>query len=94
VESSWVHSARRPPIGLLYLPWVIMRIENLKEWWLAGATEIIGEIHPHCHFVHHKSHMSWPGANPGRGGGKPATNRLSYGTASNIIMLDIAHFMR
>jgi hypothetical protein len=26
-----VHSARRPPIGLLYLPRVIMRMENLVE---------------------------------------------------------------
>jgi hypothetical protein len=34
-----------------------------------------------CHFVHHKSHMTSPGANSGRQGGKPATNRLSYGTA-------------
>jgi hypothetical protein len=25
-------------------------------------------------------HMTWLGANPGRRGGKPATNRLSYGT--------------
>jgi hypothetical protein len=33
-----------------------------------------------CRFVHHKPHML-PGANPGRRGGKPATNRLSYGTA-------------
>jgi hypothetical protein len=28
---------------------------------------------------------SCPDANPGRRGGKPATNRLSYGTAPNII---------
>jgi hypothetical protein len=27
-----------------------------------------------------------PDANPGRRGGKPATNRLSYGTASRIIL--------
>jgi hypothetical protein len=28
-----------------------------------------------------KSHMTWPGIEPCRRGGKPATNRLSYGTA-------------
>jgi hypothetical protein len=44
----------------------------------------IGKNLPQRHFVHHKSHMSRPGLEPGRRrGGKPATNRLSYGTASN-----------
>jgi hypothetical protein len=28
-----------------------------------------------------------PGSNPGRRGGKPATNRLSYGTASSMVKL-------
>jgi hypothetical protein len=31
VESNWVHSARRPLNGLLYLPRVIMMMENLVE---------------------------------------------------------------
>jgi hypothetical protein len=31
--------------------------------------------------VHHKPHILCPDANPGRRGGKPATNRLSCGTA-------------
>jgi hypothetical protein len=81
VESNWVHSARRPPIGLLYLPRVIMRLENLVEWWLAWETEVLGENLPQCHFVHHKSHMTWPGANQAYRDGKPGTNRLRYGTA-------------
>jgi hypothetical protein len=35
VESSWVHSARGPLIGQLYLPRVIMMMENLvNEDWL------------------------------------------------------------
>jgi hypothetical protein len=63
VESDWVHSACRPPIGLLYLPRVIMMMENLVEWWLAGETEVLGENRLQCHFVHHKSLMTWPGAN-------------------------------
>jgi hypothetical protein len=30
-SPNWVHSARRPLIGLLYLPRVIVRLENLVE---------------------------------------------------------------
>jgi hypothetical protein len=55
---------------------MMMIMEQLVEWGLAGETEVLGENLPQCYFVHHKSHM-----NPGRRGGKPATNRLSYGTA-------------
>jgi hypothetical protein len=65
----------------IVLPTVIMRMENLVKWRLAGKTEVLGENLPQCHFVHHKSHMTWSGANPGRCSGKPATNLLSYGTA-------------
>jgi hypothetical protein len=58
-----------------------MIMEQLVEWRLAGETEVLGENLPQRHFVHHKSHMTDPGSNPGRRGGKPATNRLSYGAA-------------
>jgi hypothetical protein len=30
-SPNWVHSARRPFTGLLYLPRVIVRMENLME---------------------------------------------------------------
>jgi hypothetical protein len=65
VESNWVHSARRPLIGLLYLPRVIMMMENLVEQSLAGETEVLGENPPQRHFVHHKSHLTRPGIEPG-----------------------------
>jgi hypothetical protein len=81
VEFSWVHSALQPPISLLCQPWVLMMMEKLVEWWLAGETEVLGENLPQCRFVHHKPHVLCPDANPGCYGGKPATNRLSYGTA-------------
>jgi hypothetical protein len=44
-----------------------------------------GENLPRRHFVHHKFHLPDPGVNPGRRGGKPATNRFSYGAASDTI---------
>jgi hypothetical protein len=44
---------------------------------LAGETEVLGENLPRRHFVHHKSHL----LDSGLRGGKPATNRFSYGAA-------------
>jgi hypothetical protein len=48
---------------------------------LAGDNEILRENLSRRHFVHHKSHLPDPGMNPGRCGGKPVTNRFSYGVA-------------
>jgi hypothetical protein len=36
-------------------------VEQLVEWRLAGATEVLGENLPQLHFVHHNSHMNSPG---------------------------------
>jgi hypothetical protein len=56
-------------------------VEKLVEWRFAGETEMLGENLRQRHFVRHKSTWRDPGLNPGRRGGKPATNRLSYGAA-------------
>jgi hypothetical protein len=50
------------------------------------GTEVLGENLSRRHFVHNKSHLPDPGANPGRRGGKPATNRFSYGAAHGIML--------
>jgi hypothetical protein len=64
------------------MPRVIVMMKKLVEWTdLAGETEVLKKYLPRHHFVHHKSHLPDPGANPGRRVGKPATNRLSYGAA-------------
>jgi hypothetical protein len=72
--------------GLLCQPRVIVKmiVEKQMECRLAGETEVLlGENLPqHRHFCPSQN-PTWPdpGLNPGRRGGKPATNRLNYGAA-------------
>jgi hypothetical protein len=49
---------------------------------LAGKAEVLGENLSQFRFVHHKSHMTWIGIEPGKRGGKPVAIRLSYGKAN------------
>jgi hypothetical protein len=32
---------------------------------IGRETEVLGEILPQCHFVHHESDMTWPEIEPG-----------------------------
>jgi hypothetical protein len=59
-----------------------MIVEKQMECRLAGETEVLGENLPKRHFCpSQKPTGPDPGLNPGRRGGKPETNRLSYGAA-------------
>jgi hypothetical protein len=42
-----------------------MRAEQSVEEELAGETEVLGGNMSHRYFVHHKSHMTWPGIKHG-----------------------------
>jgi hypothetical protein len=61
---------------------VKMIVEKQMECRLAGETEALGENLPQRHFCPSQN-PTWPdpGSTPGRRGGKPATNRMSYGPA-------------
>jgi hypothetical protein len=39
----------------------MMIVEKSVEWELSGETEVLREILPQCHFVHHKSNKASPG---------------------------------
>jgi hypothetical protein len=60
-------------------------VEKLVEWRLVGETEVHGENMTQHHFCPSQN-PTWPdpGLNPGRRGGKPATNGLSHGAALSL----------
>jgi hypothetical protein len=61
-------------------------VEKQMECRLAGETSFLGGNLPQRHFCPSQNPtFPHPGLNPGRRGGKPATNRLSYGAAMSKI---------
>jgi hypothetical protein len=64
---------------------VKMIVEKQMECRLAGETEVLGENLPQRHFCPSQN-PTW--ADPGRRGGKPTTNLLSYGAALDTANLN------
>jgi hypothetical protein len=58
-----------------------MIVESMMECRLARETEVLGENLHQRHFCLSQNPTCPPGFEPGPPGGKPATNRLSYGAA-------------
>jgi len=52
-----------------------MIYESGETWWndIDMKTKEPEENPAQCKFIHHKSHMGWPDANPGLHGERPET---------------------
>jgi hypothetical protein len=61
---------------------MMMSVEQSVECF-AGESEVLGENLPRCRFVHHKSHMTRHGLEPGPPWWEadPMIKHLRYGTA-------------
>jgi hypothetical protein len=64
----------------------MMSVGQSVEWDLAGEAEVLGENLPSATLSTIKQTWSDLGSNPDRRGGKPATNRLSYGLAPDYVL--------
>jgi hypothetical protein len=82
MSCDWSHMVCPPLFGILYQSRMLAMIVEHSVKWVAGETEVPGE--KTCPSA--TMSTTWPeqGLNPSRRGGKPATNRLSYGTASEF----------
>jgi hypothetical protein len=82
IGSNWVHSALRPPMPYCASPGWLWWWRN---WWKPKYSE---KTCPSAAFFT-TNPTCCPDANPGRRGGKPARNRLSYGTASKHFLFPL-----
>jgi hypothetical protein len=85
VGWDWVHLTCQPLFGLLYQHRVISERGAVVEWKLARETEVLGKNCPSATLPIKNPAIPDLESTPGRNGGKPATNRLSYGTVGRRI---------
>jgi hypothetical protein len=61
--------SRLGPLGMSATEWPIVPApgdyDDGEFGGMAGETEVLGENLPQAHLVHHKSHMTRPGFEPG-----------------------------
>jgi hypothetical protein len=76
---DWVHLVLRPLFGLLCQP------QMINDDCGAIGGKYSDKTCPSSTLSTTNSTWIYPDSNPGRQGGKPATNRLSYGTAKSEV---------
>jgi hypothetical protein len=100
VSRPFFYGVRLSPFGTAATNWPVVPAAYDRWWWLwsnrwnanwQGKPKYSEKTCPSATL---STNPTWPdsGSNPGRRGGKPATNRLSYGTA--VLMPYIWNYLR